>query len=94
MVDRSVPESVSLILGRTERPGLTALQRALEVDFKCSSTQFQTVRAVLRSFPLADMIQHGLIVKLLYETIMRYKVFELSCLFIFKLHQLLFLEDE
>jgi hypothetical protein len=29
MVIRSVPESVSLILGRTERLGLTALHRAL-----------------------------------------------------------------
>ncbi len=29
MVIRSVPDSVSLILGRTEWPGLTALHRAL-----------------------------------------------------------------
>jgi hypothetical protein len=28
MVIRSVPDSVSLILGRTERPGLAALHRA------------------------------------------------------------------
>ncbi len=40
MVIRSVPDAVSLILGRTEWLGLTALHRALLVDLTLHRTQF------------------------------------------------------